>query len=51
MLGLKFKQALIIFLFLYLPIWAIMSLTGCGGSENIPPASVLSQRRGNADVG
>jgi fibronectin type 3 domain-containing protein len=38
----KFKQALFFLLFLYLPVWTIVSLTGCGGSENIPPASTLT---------
>jgi len=38
----KFKQALFFLLFLHLPFWAIMSLTGCGRSENIPPASILA---------
>lgn len=34
----KFKQASF---FLQLLIWTIMSLAGCGGSKNIPPASTL----------
>ena len=38
----KFKQASFFLLFLHLPVWAIVSLTGCGGSENIPPASTLT---------
>ena len=38
----KFKQALFFLLFLQLLIWTIMSLAGCGGSENIPPDSVLT---------
>ena len=38
----KFKQALNFLLFLQLLIWTIMSLTGCGGSKNIPPASILT---------
>lgn len=38
----KFKQELFFLLFLQLWIWAIMALTGCGGSENIPPDSILS---------
>lgn len=38
----KFKQALFSLLFLQLLVWTIMSLAGCGGSENIPPASILT---------
>ena len=38
----KFKHALFFLLFLQLLVWTIMSLTGCGGSENIPPVSILS---------
>ena len=38
----KFKQALFYLLFLQLLVWTIMSLAGCGGNENIPPASILS---------
>ncbi|MBU0768661.1 MAG: fibronectin type III domain-containing protein [Proteobacteria bacterium] len=38
----KFKQALFFLLFLQLWIWTIMSLAGCGGSENIPPDSILT---------
>ena len=38
----KFKQALFSLLFLQLLAWTIMSLAGCGGSENIPPASILT---------
>jgi fibronectin type 3 domain-containing protein len=38
----KFKQALNFLLFLQLLIWTIMSLAGCGGSKNIPPASILT---------
>ena len=38
----KFKQALFYLLFLQLLVWTIMSLAGCGGSENIPPASILT---------
>ena len=38
----KFKQASFFLLFLHLPVWAIVSLTGCGGGENIPPASFLA---------
>jgi acyl-CoA thioesterase-1 len=39
-----FKRLLFILLF-QVSVWAIMSLAGCGGSENIPPASVLSSGR------
>ena len=38
----KLKQALVFLLFLQLSVWAIMFLAGCGGSENIPPASILT---------
>jgi fibronectin type 3 domain-containing protein len=38
----KLKPALFFFLFLHLPVWAIMSLSGCGGSENILPAAILT---------
>jgi lysophospholipase L1-like esterase len=38
----KFKQALFFLLFLQLSLWTIMSLAGCGGSENIPSASILT---------
>ena len=38
----KFKQALFFLLFLQLSVWTIMSLAGCGGSENIHPASILT---------
>jgi fibronectin type 3 domain-containing protein len=38
----KFKQALFFLLSLQLLAWTIMSLAGCGGSENIPPASILT---------
>lgn len=38
----KFKQALFFLLSLQLLVWTIMSLAGCGGSENIPPASILT---------
>ena len=34
----KFKQVLI---FLQLMIWTIISIVGCGGSENIPPIRPL----------
>ncbi len=37
----KFKKALFFLIFLPLPVWIIISLAGCGGSENFPPASVL----------
>jgi len=39
----KFKQALFILLFLQLLIWTIIALAGCGGSENIPPASIVNK--------
>jgi hypothetical protein len=39
----KFKQALFFLLFLQLLIWTIISLAGCGGSENIPPASIVNK--------
>ena len=39
----KFKQALFFLLFHQLLIWTIMSLAGCGGSENIPPDSILTR--------
>jgi fibronectin type 3 domain-containing protein len=32
-------------LILYLFIWTTLSLAGCGGSENIPPASILTSGR------
>jgi hypothetical protein len=38
----KFKQSILYLLFIYLPIWVIMAFTGCGGSGNIPPASILT---------
>jgi len=38
----KFKRALFFLLFLQLSIWMMMSLAGCGGSENILPASILT---------
>ena len=38
----KFRQAIFFLFFLYLPVWVIMAFTGCGGSGNIPPASILS---------
>jgi lysophospholipase L1-like esterase len=38
----KFKQPLFSLLFLHLSLWAIMSLIGCSGSENIPSASILT---------
>ncbi len=41
----KFKQASFFFLFLQFSVWAIISLAGCGGSENIPPASILTSGR------
>lgn len=37
----KFKKALFFLIFLPLPVWIIISLAGCGGGENFPPASVL----------
>ena len=39
----KIKKALFFLLFLQLLIWTIMSLAGCGGSENIPPVSMLTR--------
>ena len=36
------KQASFFLIFLHLPVWAIMSLTGCGGGENISPAGILT---------
>jgi fibronectin type 3 domain-containing protein len=36
----KYKHALFFLQFL---IWTIMSLAGCGGSKNIPPASILNR--------
>jgi len=39
----KIKKALFFLLFLQLLIWTIMSLAGCGGSENIPPVSILTR--------
>ena len=41
----KFKQPLFFLLFLQLWVLTIMSLTGCGGSKNIPPASILTSGR------
>jgi fibronectin type 3 domain-containing protein len=38
----KFKPALFFLLFLQLLVWTIMSLVGCGGSKNIPSASILT---------
>jgi lysophospholipase L1-like esterase len=38
----KFKRGLFFFLFLQLSICTLISLTGCGSSENIPPASILT---------
>ncbi len=38
----KFKQILFLHLFLYLSVYTVMFLAGCGGNENIPPASILS---------
>jgi hypothetical protein len=38
----KFKQASFFLLFLQLSVCTIMSLAGCGGIENIPPASILT---------
>ena len=38
----KFKQSLFLLLFLQLPVWASMTFIGCGGSGNIPPASILA---------
>jgi len=39
-----FKQ-LLFFLLFFVSLWTIMSLAGCGGSGNIPPASVLAGGR------
>jgi len=39
----KFKQALFFLLFLQFLVWTIISLAGCGGSENIPPASIVNK--------
>ncbi len=38
----KLKQGLFFILFLQLLVWTIMSFAGCGGSENIPPASIIT---------
>ena len=38
----KFKQSIFFLLFLYLPVWVVMTFIGCGGSGNIPPASILT---------
>jgi uncharacterized protein YcfL len=38
----KFKQALFFLLFLQFHVWTILSLAGCGGSENIPSAGILT---------
>jgi len=38
----KLKQGLFFFLILHLSVWAIISLAGCSGSGNIPPASILT---------
>ncbi len=38
----KFKQTLFLHLFLYLSVYTVMFLAGCGGYENIPSASILS---------
>jgi fibronectin type 3 domain-containing protein len=38
----NFKQALFFLLFLQLSAWTMMSLVGCGGSENIPSAGILT---------
>jgi fibronectin type 3 domain-containing protein len=38
----EFKKTLFFLIFLALPVWMIISLAGCGGSENFPPASVLA---------
>jgi fibronectin type 3 domain-containing protein len=37
----KFKKAFFFIIFLPLPVWIIISLAGCGGGDNFPPASVL----------
>jgi fibronectin type 3 domain-containing protein len=38
----KFKQAFFFLIFFQLLLWPIMYLSGCGGSKNIPPASILT---------
>ena len=38
----KLKQSLIFLLFLHLPVWAMVTFTGCGGSRNIPSAGILT---------
>ena len=38
----KFKQSIFFLLFLYLLVWVIMTVTGCGGSGNIPSAGILT---------
>jgi YHS domain-containing protein len=37
----KAKEALSFFIFFQLLIWAVISLAGCGGNKNIPPADIL----------
>ncbi|MCG6972674.1 MAG: fibronectin type III domain-containing protein [Desulfobacterales bacterium] len=37
----KFKGTLFFLIFYPLPVWMIISLAGCGGGKNVPPASVL----------
>ena len=39
----KIKKALFFPLFFQLLVWTIMSLAGCGGSENITPDSILTR--------
>ena len=41
----RLKRGLFLFLFFHMSICAIMFLTGCSGSENIPPASILKSGR------
>ena len=41
----KTETTLNVLLILYLFIWTIISLAGCGGSADIPPASILTSGR------
>jgi hypothetical protein len=38
----KIKQKLFFLIYFQLSIWTMMCLAGCGGSENIHPASILT---------
>jgi lysophospholipase L1-like esterase len=38
----KFKQSLFVLLFIHLPAWVIVTVSGCGGGGNIPSASILT---------